>query len=496
MMKKLTALLLALVMALSLMTVASASMHIKPDELLPQPMPSLTAPVVTATTKDSTGKPYLQWDAVEGATAYEVWRAVEDGEFVSYYTTTYTFFNNISAKVGTTYRYQVRAVTDDGTAANSAFSEAQTVLCICATPNVQIRLNEKGKPYLYWDKNPNAVKYEIWRSVDGAPFSYYYTTNYTADNVYCSFTNTSAEQGHIYAYQVRAVGQRSNLNSPFSAAASIVCGLPAPQVTLANNPKTGVPQLTWEPVEGAVGYEIQRGITGWKDYKYYYTAAADVTVFNNVSAKVGETYYYKIRALAEDGSANSAWSFAGNATAVCATPTLWWNRAENGSVVLSWSAVEGAERYEIWRSVNGGRFLSWEKTTETTFVDEMEAVGYTAVYQVRALGKTSETDGALSNVSNATYRKAPDIRIGLNADGKPAIYWSPTMNAVDFVVYRAVGDGEFSYYYTTDYTFFNNLSAEPGVTYRYKVRARTAPDSETGAVLYTPYTEEVSITSN
>lgn len=453
----------------------------------------LDTPVVTATTKAATGKPYLQWDAVEGAVAYEIWRAVDDGAFSRYYTTEYTFFNNLSAKVGTTYKYQVRAVAADGT--TGGFSEAKLVVCVCAAPDVRIRLNENGKPYLYWEKNPDAVKYEIWRSVDGGDFRYYYTTNYTADNVYCSFTNTSAQQGHAYAYQVRAVGQRSNLNSPFSAAASIVCGLPAPQVTLTNNPKTGVPQLTWEPVEGAVGYEIQRGVTGWKDYKYYYTAAADVTVFNNVSAKVGETYYYKIRALAADGSANSAWTFAGSKTAVCATPTLWWNRAENGAIVLSWSAVEGAERYEIWRSVKGGTFRSWKKTTETTYVDDMEAVGYTAVYQVRALGKTSETDGALSNVSNATYRKAPDIRIDLNADGKPAIYWSPTMNVMDFVVYRAVGDGEFSYYYSTDNTFFNNISAEPGVTYRYKVRARTA-DPNTGDFIYSPYTEEVSITSN
>ena len=448
----------------------------------------LDTPVVTATTKAATGQPYLKWDAVEGAVAYEIWRSVGGSAFTRYYTTTYDFFNNISAQPGTTYSYKVRAVDAGGAAGE--FSSVQSVLCVCAAPNVRISTDDAGKPYLRWDKVQGAVKFEIWRSVESGPFSYYYTT----DGEYYAFTNSSAESGRSYAYKVRTIGQEPALNSPFSPIVNTVCRMDRPELTMSYHPQTGRPRLTWEPVEGAVRYEIQRSVDGM-NYAYYYMTDSSVTVFNNISAKVGETYHYRVRALSRDGSANSNWSYSGRAVCRCATPTLWWNRAANGAIVLNWSEVEGAVRYEVYRSFNGGNYRIESMTEDTTFVENIYGIGHKIDFKVRAVGEEENTTGAFSNVSNTTTRRAPEIRGDYNDQGKPQVYWSVIMGAYDYVVYRAVGDGEFSYYYTTAESFFTNISAEPGVTYRYKVRARTA-DRNTGDFIYSPYTEEVSITSN
>ena len=74
---------------------------------------------------NSSGKPKLTWDKVEGATKYEIWRKVgSNGEYEKYDTTTKTSYTNSSAKSGKTYYYKVKAVYGSNTSANSALSTA------------------------------------------------------------------------------------------------------------------------------------------------------------------------------------------------------------------------------------------------------------------------------------------------------------------------------------------------------------------------------------
>ena len=67
------------------------------------------------------GYPKVKWNAVEGATAYEVYRAVQGGTFKLQKTTTSTSFINTAVTPGTTYFYRVKAICSKS-AADSAFS--------------------------------------------------------------------------------------------------------------------------------------------------------------------------------------------------------------------------------------------------------------------------------------------------------------------------------------------------------------------------------------
>ena len=88
----------------------------------------IDAPKIVAKTKPETGKPRLTWNAVDGATGYEVYRATQEtGSYTKMYTTTSTSYTNTSAKAGARYYYKVKAVSSKSTAATSAYSKVASV---------------------------------------------------------------------------------------------------------------------------------------------------------------------------------------------------------------------------------------------------------------------------------------------------------------------------------------------------------------------------------
>lgn len=68
-------------------------------------------PNVTATAQED-GSILVDWDAVENATAYRIYRASGEEDLQFHATTTDTEFLDTNTTVGTTYRYMVTAVVD------------------------------------------------------------------------------------------------------------------------------------------------------------------------------------------------------------------------------------------------------------------------------------------------------------------------------------------------------------------------------------------------
>lgn len=85
----------------------------------------LPRPVVTI--KLSKGKPRLSWRKIEGAKAYEIYRATsKNGTYKKLATTTKTYATNTKVTSGKTYYYRVRALSEVRNAANSAYSLKQS----------------------------------------------------------------------------------------------------------------------------------------------------------------------------------------------------------------------------------------------------------------------------------------------------------------------------------------------------------------------------------
>ncbi len=350
-------------------------------------------PIPSISINAASGKPTLKWNAVDNAVKYEVYRATsKDGSYTKYYTTANTSYTNTSAVPGTTYYYKVVAVNENGY--TSEYSSIKYITCDCAAPVVTISNDSaSGKPTLKWAAVEGATKYEIWRATSSTgEYTKYYTTTST------SYTNTSAVAGYTYYYKVKAIcGASSYGDSAFSNAVSRTCDCAAPVATISISAASGKPTLKWAAVEGATGYEIWRATSSTGEYVKYYTTTN--TSYTNTSAVAGSTYYYKVKAICGRSSyGDSAFSAVKYITCDCAAPVVSITLS-SGHPKLSWTAVDGADKYVIYRSTDGKNFKSYDTTTKTTYTNSSASAGTTYYYKVVAVSNVSTyADSAYSNV--------------------------------------------------------------------------------------------------
>ena len=261
----------------------------------------LTAPSVKTDYLISTGKPYIKWAAVAGASKYEVYRSgSKDGSYTLLGTTTATNYTDNKANAGYIYYYKVKAV--NANSIKSDYSATVAATCHCARPVVKPDyLISTGKPYIKWTAVAGASQYEVYRSgsKDGA-YTLLGTT--TATN----YTDNKANAGYTYYYKVKAVSKvSSGANSYYSVVigATCHCARPSVKITTVN----GSPRLTWNAVAGANKYEVYRATSKNGSYTKMFTTSN--LSYTNTSAKAGTTYYYKVKAVSKvKSTANSAFS--------------------------------------------------------------------------------------------------------------------------------------------------------------------------------------------
>ena len=260
-------------------------------------------PVVKPDYLISTGKPYIKWTAVAGASQYEVYRSgSKDGTYTLLGTTTATNYTDSKANAGYTYYYKVKAISSVKNTANSALSAAVAVTCRCARPVVKPDyLISTGKPYIKWTAVAGASKYYVYRSgsKDG---TYTLLGTTTATN----YTDNKANAGYTYYYKVKAVSKvSSGANSYYSVVIGATCRCARPSVKITTS--NGSPRLTWNAVAGANKYYIYRSTEANGTFEYLYSTKN--LFYTNKSAVAGTTYYYKVKAVSKvKSTANSAFS--------------------------------------------------------------------------------------------------------------------------------------------------------------------------------------------
>ena len=427
----------------------------------------MVPPTVKVSNAASTGKVRLTWDKVDGAVRYEVYRSsTASGTFGMRATTTATEYTNTSAQPGETYYYYIVAVGKNGD-----FAQSQTVSGTCTLGAPTMKISNKasnGKIRLTWEKVEGAVKYEVFRadSKDG-DYKLQYTTTGTG------YTNTGAKAGQTFWYKVRAVGADPAATSAFSTAKGRTCDLPRPTVSLSNEAETGRILVKWNKIEGAVKYSVTRATS---EAGPYYAEAGSITgtSYVDTTAQAGKKYYYKVTAVHSDTAANSANSSAKGRVADLPQPEITVTRNAKGKPQVTWQKIEGAAKYEIYRSTSlDGTFKRIYTATGTKFTNSGAASDVTYYYKVRAVHTNSSGNSAFSDIKCAgAPLKAPEVSITLTGKGKPSLSWDKVEGAVKYEVYRSENpNANFVRTYTTSGTGYNNTGAKAGTTYYYKVKA-------------------------
>ncbi len=173
----------------------------------------LVAPEVEITGRASSGKPIVEWDTVEGAAKYYIYRSTKK---TSGYTRVATAisarsYTDTSAKAGTKYYYKVKAIHKDSDA-NSAYSLVVSRVCDLKRPAVTITLTSGGNPYLKWSEISGAAKYYVYRSTAKSG-TYKFLDSTTAEK----YVDKDVTAGKTYYYKVKAVHSNTAANSAYSA---------------------------------------------------------------------------------------------------------------------------------------------------------------------------------------------------------------------------------------------------------------------------------------
>ncbi len=342
----------------------------------------------------------VSWTAVPGATGYQVYRATSStGAYALAGTVTSSSFTNTGLTAGTTYYYKVRSYAGT-TKVYSAFSSVVSARPVPAAPT-----SPKATPATYnsikvtWAAVSGATNYELYRATSSTgTYALLTTTSYTY------YTNTSVNTGAAYYYKVRAyrlVGS-TKVYGAFSAVASARTALGTPSSVKAAPVTYSSIKVTWSAVTGASGYVVYRATSSTGTYASVGTATS--TSFTNTSIATGITYYYKVRAYRLVGSTKvySSYSAAAYTTTGIGYPTtIRAARASSSSIKVTWSAVSGATRYELWRSTSsGGTYTLVAVTASLYYTNGNLTTGRTYYYKVRAyhLEGTTKVYGPWSKV--------------------------------------------------------------------------------------------------
>lgn len=334
----------------------------------------------------------VTWNAVEGAVSYRVLRATTEflEDAVEVGTSVGASWTDGSAASGVIYTYWVVAVGAGTSSGVSASDEGH--LRLAAPENVTTSNGGfTDRVEIAWNSVVSASHYRVYRSTSASgsktPISGWQTA--------LNYSDTTAEPGVTYYYFVAAALDDMGLNaSGYSAGAvgSLKIGVPTGVYATDGTSSTGV-TVSWNATPGAEGYTVYRGTTSNPDTAQVVSSVPSVS-FDDTSASPGTLYYYWVVATnAVSESAKSAYE-TGFRSLAAPTGVSATTVSGAAAVTVTWTPVDGAVFYRIYRGTRTGSDYAVEidTTTETTYADESGAASKTYYYSVKAVGTSCESD--------------------------------------------------------------------------------------------------------
>jgi GH25 family lysozyme M1 (1,4-beta-N-acetylmuramidase)/fibronectin type 3 domain-containing protein len=237
--------------------------------------------------------------------------------------------------------------------------------------------------------------------------------------------------------------------------------------------------IAWSEVENAVFYRVYRSETktgGYKRIKSVYGTSYTAT------ASTGVSYYYKIMPMAYDAQGKLVKGKCSAARAVKAqleTPSgLSLANGGNNSLIVSWSAVEDADSYAVYRRASSeSSYKAVKKVSgSTTWTDTTVEAGTKYYYKVSA-GKTlgGKTVYGAKTAAKAKWTKseAPsDLTAVQDGSGDVSLSWTASRSASSYKLYRAQSGSSYTLLATgITGTSYLDSGLTLGETYSYRLVA-------------------------
>ena len=439
---------------------------------------ALKVPALKSAKAEGTGI-RVTWTAVSGASGYRVYRRTAGTGWKAIGDTTATSYKDNKAKEKVTYTYTVRAKDSsgkiasnyNGTGVSAAWNSSSAGLI--ATPKLVSAAAESNGIRVKWGKVSGATGYRIYRKTTGS-----WSTLKDVGNVN-NYLDTSAKSGTKYTYTVRCMVSgkiKSNYDTKGVSAtwtSSIAPGnIAAPKLIAAVAEGSGI-RVTWNAVSGAAAYKVYRknGGSSW-------AALVNVTgtSYLDNATNAGEVYTYTVRCLNASGTVISAYDTTGVSGSWKAptpgnlsTPILGDATCKTNGVLVTWSAVTGADGYRIYRKTESSGWTAIGESSSTSYTDTSAVGGTTYYYTVRAMSGGSVASAYDTAGKKVVFYATPKLKGAQSVASGVQITWDASKGAPMYLVYKKDGSS-WKRLGTTTGTSYIDRSVVAGTAYTYTVR--------------------------
>ena len=303
----------------------------------------------------------ISWDAVNGATSYNIYWSTTagvtpaSGTQIADATSPYV---QMGLTAGTTYYYVVTAVNSAGESDPSDEVSAipTNVPTVPVAPTAVTATGADGQVTISWNAVADATSYNIyWATSTGVTPA----TGTPIANATTPFVQTGLTNGTTYYYVVTAVNATGEgpPSTEVSATPTTAATVPAAPTGVTATAGDGQVTISWPAVSGASSYNIYWATTTGV------TPATGTLIANATSPYVqtgltnGTTYYYAVTAVNSAGESNPSSEVSATPASAAVLPIAPAGVTATpgaGQVTISWAAVTGASSYNIyWATTTG-----------------------------------------------------------------------------------------------------------------------------------------------
>ena len=433
----------------------------------------------------------LSWDAVAGATGYQIYRADTANAPLTPLPTgdiTGTTYADTGLTNGTTYRYTVRAFirNNDNSESEGRVSVEVSAVPVLTAPSAPKNLNAivaDKQITLSWNEVADVAEYRIFRAVGTGTLT---RINEGTTITTTTYTDTMLTNGTEYRYTVRAVNAAGAGpdSSPISAtpiASTVVPGTPARlTVTIGDQSLT----LRWDAVPGATQYYVYRRLSTGNLTRIAANETINGTTYTDTGLTAGTPYSYAVSAVNSIGAGSQSTEVTETALAIPAVPTGIGSSVSVAVGVIRaqilWIASDSAAEYRIYRadtpSGDFARIASNETITATTYTDATLVGGTAYRYVIRAVNAAGESAASVeTTVTAPTPPAAPANLTAIAASNRITLSWNEVAEATEYRIYRSLtANGSLTRIAGNEMitaTTYINIGITNDIEHRYVVRA-------------------------
>ena len=411
----------------------SLSANARPSALAVLPeTPAL--PTVTIGSRELT----VNWSLIEGALSYEVWMGATNnsayaekyGADISGTSTRLTNLNN-----GTTYYIWIKAKNNIGISELSPVASGTPSASAATPPDPQSAptvTDGSGQLVLSWQAIEGAASYEVWAGTTNNPAA---ATKRGNDVSSTSATITGLSNGITYYVWIKAknsvgISGFSPMASGTPSAFTATPQAPAVPIVLIGN---GQITVSWTAVEGATAYEIWQG-TANNSASAAKNGNDESALSRTISGLTnGTTYYIWIKAKNNVGTSGFSPTASGKPIGNATAPTLI---SSNGQLSVSWTAIAGADQYEVFYGTGVNPPQTASQTVNTTSATITGLTNGT-IYNVWIRGRNSTGTGALSSPASAKpIGNMGTVTMNTGGSGQLILSWGAVAGADQYEIYR------------------------------------------------------------